>query len=149
VLGELDGAAALSTTAATLRREGVRVLDTHSPEPLDEDAAAGSSISGASAVGGVTAAAVGLLVTDAVFDAAPVILALAVLAAAVSTVLALVVHYWGFPRLYHPMFEHAPFTSTGFWVSVNTDTEEKATKAKQRLEALGAKNITVIDGGLW
>ena len=78
----------------------------------------------------------------------PVTFELMVLCAALTIVGSLIVHFWGFPRPHHPVFEHEPFvqsaSATGFWVSVSTHIGEDAEKAKTRLEALGAKNVAII-----
>lgn len=169
VLGELADASALLEAVKTLRGENVRELDTHTPFPVHGiERALGlprSTVGWWALVGGLTGA-VAAYATQLYFNwwefplniankpphsppvYVPVTFELMVLFAALTIVGSLVVHFWGFPRPHHPVFEHEAFvqsaSASGFWVSVSTQVGEDANKAKGRLEALGAKNIAVI-----
>lgn len=169
VLGELDGPSALLGAVHALRTENVRELDTHTPYPvhgLEEALGLPRSRVAWWAFFGGLGGAVGAYALQLYFNwweyplniankpphsppvYVPVTFELMVLFSALTIVGSLIVHFWGFPRPHHPVFEHEPFVKTasasGFWVSVSTQVPEDAEKAKQRLEALGAKNIAVM-----
>ena len=134
----------------TLRGEHVRELDTHTPYPvpgLEQALGVARSTVAWWALGGGVIGAAGAWALQRPTPL-PVAFQLSLLGAALTLVGALVVKLWGFPRLHHPVFEHAPFvqtaSSSGFWVSVSTRVAEDAERAKGRLEALGAKNVAVI-----
>jgi hypothetical protein len=177
VLGEFDSAPELLTAATSLRHEGVGVLDTHTPYPVHGiEQALGiprSSIGWVAAVGGLvgilTAYGMQLYFNWWEFPLnignrpphsppvyVPITFELMVLFASLFIVGSLIVWYWRFPRPHHPVFEHEPFvrtaTTSGWWLSVNT---EEAERARDRLVGLGARNVAVIvetpeeTGGVW
>lgn len=171
-MGEFDDSTQLLAATAKARDEKLGFLDTHTAYPVHGiEQALGtkrSLVSRVALFGGIAgvAAAYGLqLVFNAVDTPSsmainiankpphspivyiPVTFELMVLLAALSIVGSLIVYFWGFPKPYHPLFDHAPFinaTTTGWWLSVETDTKEQADAAKARLEALGAKNTAVV-----
>jgi hypothetical protein len=169
VLGEFQEPRALLDAVRTLRGEHVRELDTHTPYPVHglEDALGlpRSTIGWWTLFGGLAGAltAYGMQLyfnwwefplnignrpphSPPVY--VPVTFELMVLFAALTIVGSLIGWFWGFPRPHHPVFEHEPFVKTAsasaFWVSVTTRIGEDAEKAKGRLEALGAKNVAII-----
>ena len=169
VLGEFGEPAALLSAVKTLRGEHVRELDTHTPYPVHGlEEALGlprSTVPWFAFFGGLAGVATAYALQlyfnwwEYPLNIAnkpphsppayvPVTFELMVLFSALTIVGSLVVHFWGFPRPHHPVFEHEAFVKTasvsGFWVSVSTHIGEDAEKAKGRLEALGAKNVAVI-----
>ncbi len=168
VLGEFHDSVAMLDATAKLRDEKHGLLDTHTAYPIHGiDEALGLPRSRVSLVclcGGIagvfTAYAmqlyfnwfdyqlnVGNKPPHAPIIYVPVTFELMVLMASVTMVLSLIVYFWRFPRPHHPLFEHEPFlnaTTTGWWVSMEIEEDEKAEKAKARLSELGAKNIAVV-----
>lgn len=173
VCGEFKDSTGMLTATKTLREEGVGELDTHTAYPIHGiDEALGlkrSRVSAFALVGGITGVATAQFLqlyfnwydyplniankaplSEPVF--VPVTFELMVLLSCLSIVGSLIVYFWKLPQPFHPLFEHEPFVKTastsGWWVSVNSDDVAVADKAKARLEALGASNIGVIEEDL-
>ncbi|MBX7112795.1 MAG: DUF3341 domain-containing protein [Myxococcaceae bacterium] len=168
VLGEFEGSEALLAATRLLRAEGLRALDTHTPYPVRGlEEALGLPRSGVSTVafvGGVVGVLTAYL-TMVYFNVVeyplnlankpphsppvfiPVTFEIMVLFSSLAIVTSLVVYFWAFPRLHHPLFEHDAFRSAsshGWWLSVNSEMPDMVMRARERLDALGAKNVTVI-----
>ncbi|MBL8950382.1 MAG: DUF3341 domain-containing protein [Myxococcaceae bacterium] len=145
VLGELASPRALLDAVTTLRGEHVRQLDTHTPYPVNGlDEALGlsrSTVAWWAFAGGCACALAGA----ALQLPGTSVVAVALLSAALTGVVALGVMLSG---RQHPAFAHPLFvlsaSSSGFWVSVSTRIAEDAERAKTRLEALGATNVTIV-----
>jgi hypothetical protein len=57
----------------------------------------------------------------------------------------------GLPRLSHPIFESDAFrsaTQAGFWVSVETASDDEHAQARRSLEELGASQLRELEGAL-
>lgn len=169
VLGEFEHSDALLGAAAALRQEDVGTLDTHTPYPVSGiDEALGlprSAVGWVAFGGGLTGAllAYGMQLYFNWYEYplnianrpphsppvyVPVTFELMVLFSSLSIVVGLIVYFWQLPRPHHPVFEHQRFVETAstssFWLSVETSDAERASRARQRLEALGAQHIAVI-----
>ena len=174
VLGEFDTSTALLAATTTLRKEGVGVLDTHTPYPVHgiEEALdlPRSKVGWVAFIGGaagvLTAYGIQLYFNWYEYPLniankpphsppvyVPVTFELMVLFSALSIVGSLIVYFWGFPRPHHAVFEHPQFVETastrGWWLSVETTQHDVADKAKSRMEALGARNVAVIAEEAW
>jgi hypothetical protein len=169
VVGELAGPEALVRTVEALRGEQHGVLDAHTPYPVHGlDEALGLHRStvpwwafAGGAIGAVTGFGLQLYFNFVLFPLnvgnrpahapppyVPITFELMVLFSALTIVASLVFRFWGFPRPHHPVFEHEPFvktaSTTGFWVSVAA-VAESAARTAERLQALGATNVAVIE----
>jgi hypothetical protein len=118
VVAELSDPAALASALETLKREGVKDLSTYAPRE--------SHLGGVALIGG----ALSLVL-------APISFVLALIAApataAVAVFIGLIV-----------LRPRAPFEPGPLHLSATTVQGDVAEKTKARLEALGAKNVTVV-----
>lgn len=174
LLGQFNDSDGMLTAARTLREEKAGAVDLYTPYPvhgLEEALGLGRSrVTFFAAAGGFTGICTALFL-QLYFNAydtwhgiaanianrppfslpvaIPVTFELMVLLASLSIVGSLIVYFWGFPRPHHPVFEHEAFVNTastsGFWVSVTVPEPAQVDGVKARLEALGAKNIGVIE----
>jgi hypothetical protein len=173
ILGEFDNSDALLGATKTLREEKAGELDTYTAYPVHgiEDALGlkRSKVTFFAFAGGLTGIAtawamqvyfnylntwhgyavnVGNKPPHAPPVYVPVTFELMVAFASLSIVGSLIVYFWRFPQPYHPVFEHPEFKNactSGWWVSVTLDAHAKIDDVKSRLQALGAKNIGVVD----
>jgi len=168
VLGQFPNDRALLEAARTLRAEGQKNLDLHTPYPIHgAEEALGlkrSTVPIVALIGGVTGAVLGYLLQwytvgyDWPLNVGnrpphsppafiPVTFEGGVLIAVLSIFLGLLFAYFGFPRVDHPVFEVEEFRSAsidGLWLSAEVSKEEGAAVAAA-LERLGAANVSVVD----
>ena len=169
VLAEFEREAALLDAARTLRGQGHRSLDIHSPYPLHgADEALGlkrSTVPLVALVAGVTGAATGYLLqygtvaflwplnvggrpAHSAPAFIPVTFELGVLFAALSIFLGLLFAYFRFPRVHHPVFEVEAFRSASIdalWLSAEVDAAQSETVGAE-LRRLGARQVSVVAG---
>lgn len=159
VVCELEGPAALLAAAATLRQEGITSFDTHTPRPvpgLDEalgetaSPLGGGTLWTASLFAALAGGALWSLGVRAWVPALPPMLVVMAFAAALGIGIAFVWHC-RLPQRAHPLLRYPPYQQSpgGYWLSVVALSPEAAEKARGRLEALGAKNLTTFaaEGG--
>jgi hypothetical protein len=174
VLGEFNDSDALLSSTTKLREEKAGELDTYTAYPVHGiEEALGlkrSKVTFVAFAGGLTGAItawslqlyfnylswwhgyavnIGNKPPHAPPVYVPVTFELMVLLAGLSIVGSLIVYFWGFPHPHHPVFESEAFVKTastsGWWVSVTLDAHEKVDAVRSRLEALGAKNVSVVE----
>ena len=141
VLGEFSEPQALLDAVKTLRGEHVRELDTHTPAPIPGLDEALANARGSVTPWALLGAALGTG-NAWLLGAEPIAPALLGAAALLSAAL---LRAGKLPHLDHPLFQQPTFaSSSSYWISVNTRVPEDAERAKSRLEALGAKNVTLF-----
>jgi hypothetical protein len=170
LLGEFRHPDRMLAAVARLRADGVPGLDAYTPFPLHGTSEAmglpKSRLPRFAFVGGVTGAATGYLMqwwmnaVDYPINVGgrplhsspqwvPITFELGVLFAAFAIFFGSL-GLFGFPRVYHPVFESEEFrrASVGtFWISVDlTDDPSRVDGLRQRLTELGAVHVTVVEG---
>jgi hypothetical protein len=169
VLGEFPDEAALLAATRALRARGQDRLDIHSPYPLHgADEALGlrrSTVPVVALIAGITGAISGYVLqwwtvgvnwplnvgnrpphSPPAFI--PVTFELGVLFSALSIFFGLLLAYFRFPRVHHPVFEVEAFRSAtidGLWLSAEV-TPADAEGVAGELRGLGARNVSVVEG---
>jgi hypothetical protein len=167
VLGQFTEEAALLDAARVLRADGHAGIDLHSPYPLHgADEALGlkrSTVPLVALVAGVVGAATGYLLQWYTAALAwplnvgnrpphsspafiPVTFELGVLFAALAIFLGLLVAYFRFPRVHHPVFEVEAFRSASIdalWLSAEVDGRE-AERVAGELRRMGALQVSIV-----
>jgi hypothetical protein len=170
IIAEYDGPGALLEAARSLRDAGYDKFDCHSPFPIHGmDKAMGLKRSGLGflvglfAVIGLSGAvllqwwagsvAYPLVISGKPFFSyqayLPVTFALAVLLAAISSVIGMIALN-KLPRFHHPVFASESFkkvTDNGFFISIeSTDEKFDLEKTRSFLKSIGAENLEVVEG---
>lgn len=167
VLGEFPDDRSLLEAARTLRAEGTKSLDLHTPYPIHgAEEALGlrrSTVPLVTLVGGVTGAVSGYLLQwyTVGFDwplnvgnrpphsppaFVPVTFELGVLVAALTIFFGLLVAYFRFPRLHHPVFEVEAFRSASIdalWLSAAVP-DDRGEAVAATLRRLGATQVSAV-----
>jgi hypothetical protein len=167
VLGEFKDDHGLLAAARALRGQGHRGLDLHSPYPLhgaEEALGLGrSTVPLVTLAAGVTGAACGYLLQwytvahDWPLNVGnrpphsapaflPVTFELGVLFASLAIFFGLLLAYFRFPRIHHPVFEVEAFRSAsidGLWLSAEVADEQGEAVAAE-LRRLGAAQVAVV-----
>ena len=167
VAGRFPDERALLEAARTLRAQGTAGLDLHSPYPVPgAEEALGlrrSTVPLVALVAGVAGAVGGYLLQwyTVGFDwplnvggrpphsppaFVPVTFELGVLAAALAIFLGLLFGYFGFPRVYHPLFELEEFRSAsidGLWLSAVV-ADDQADGVAAALRRLGGSVVSLV-----
>jgi len=170
VLGEFEREGALLEAARALRAGGHAAVDLHSPYPLHgADEALGLSRSTVPLVAlgaGVTGAATGYFIQWYMVAHAwplnvgnrpphsapafiPVTFELGVLFAALAIFFGLLLAYFKFPRVHHPVFEVEAFRSASIdalWLSAEVDAAQAEAVAAE-LRRLGARQVSIVAEG--
>jgi hypothetical protein len=170
VLGEFGEEAALLGAARALRAKGFEGLDLHSPYPLPgAEEALGlrrSTVPIVALVAGVTGAVSGYVLQwwtvgiDWPLNVGnrpphsppafiPVTFELGVLFASLAIFVGLLMAYFRFPRVHHPVFEVEAFRSAtvdGLWLSAAVGRAEAEAVAAE-LRQLGAREVSIVPEG--
>ena len=168
VLGEFLAEHELVEAIRTLRARGFKRLDAHTPVPVEAaEEALGlppSRLPWLAFVAGLGGGAgaylvqwfcnavswpliVGNRATHSPLAFVPITFETAVLVACTGIFFALMVIF-GFPRVTHPVFELDAFRSASidaFWVSVASETPEDRESAKEVLQKLPARTVSIVE----